>query len=156
MSEVLTLTEHPYLKGVFLTRSGRVFQELSVSNGHGGYAYLHVERKTVRRHVLVAETFHGPRPAGHVVRHKNGKARDDRATNVCWGTQADNCADTVKHGRSTKGVRSSQAKLTAAQVKEIKRRLRSGESGSVLSAEFRISQPVISEIKTGKLWTHIR
>lgn len=68
--------------------------------------YLRVElsrenRQYVRRvHRLVAEAFHGPAPEGHEVRHLNGDSHDNRASNLRWGTRAENMQDMVRHGRS--------------------------------------------------------
>lgn len=57
------------------------------------------ERKRTRPvHVLVAEAFHGPRPAGQLVRHLNGDPQDNRAENLCWGTASENQLDSVAHG----------------------------------------------------------
>ncbi|BCI54967.1 hypothetical protein NIIDNTM18_42450 [Mycolicibacterium litorale] len=54
-----------------------------------------------RVHVLVCETFHGPKPArGMHVRHLNGNPLDNRAENLAWGTPSENSHDTVRHGRN--------------------------------------------------------
>lgn len=49
-------------------------------------------------HVLVCTAFHGPRPEGMGVRHRNGNAQDNRPENLCWGTQSENIRDSVAHG----------------------------------------------------------
>lgn len=49
-------------------------------------------------HVLVAEAFHGVRPTGLVVRHLNGVPTDNSATNLAWGTHAENADDMRRHG----------------------------------------------------------
>lgn len=48
-------------------------------------------------HVLVAEAFLGPRPEGLEVRHLNGHRDDARASNLAWGTRAENVADAAAH-----------------------------------------------------------
>lgn len=48
--------------------------------------------------VLVAEAFHGPRPAGLMVRHLNDIKTDNRPENLAWGTMAENGADYVRNG----------------------------------------------------------
>jgi hypothetical protein len=107
----------------------------------------------VRRHTLVAETYHGPKPAGKQVRHLDGNPANDHYKNLRWGTMQENCNDTVRHGRTTRGKRNSQAKITEQQAREIKQRLRAGESGSELAVEFNLSQPAVSNIKTGATWS---
>jgi hypothetical protein len=59
----------------------------------------------VRIHVLVAESFHGPRPAGMEVRHLNGDGHDNRAENLAWGTRRQNAADTVAHGHHWESIK---------------------------------------------------
>lgn len=51
-------------------------------------------------HQLVCEAFHGPRPEGQVVRHKNGQYLDNRAENLEWGTRRENGLDMLRHGTS--------------------------------------------------------
>ncbi|MFE0413609.1 HNH endonuclease signature motif containing protein [Streptomyces tendae] len=66
-----------------------------------GYLTVHLYRDgryTKGVHVLVAEAFHGPRPAGQVVRHLNGDPSDNRASNLTYGTQSENTRDAVRHG----------------------------------------------------------
>ncbi len=49
-------------------------------------------------HVLVAETFHGPRPDGQLIRHRNGDNQDNRPSNLRYGNQSENQHDAVAHG----------------------------------------------------------
>ncbi len=49
-------------------------------------------------HVLVAEAFHGPRPAGHEVRHLDGRSVNNAAGNLAWGTPSENEQDKLRHG----------------------------------------------------------
>jgi hypothetical protein len=62
--------------------------------------YLAIDLFGTRKgvHVLVAEAFHGPRPIGYEVRHLNGNAHDNRASNLAWGTPAENAQDKRLHG----------------------------------------------------------
>lgn len=61
----------------------------------------HKTKKVVRVHVLVCETFLGPRPTPKgVVRHLNGVADDNRLENLAWGTAQENANDTVRHGHN--------------------------------------------------------
>jgi hypothetical protein len=50
-------------------------------------------------HSLVLAAFVGPRPPGLQTRHLNGVATDCRLTNLVYGTQSENEADKVRHGR---------------------------------------------------------
>lgn len=51
-------------------------------------------------HVLVAEAFIGPRPAGMVVRHWDDIRSNNALTNLLYGTHADNARDAVRNGRA--------------------------------------------------------
>lgn len=148
--------KHPTIPGLFLTEDGRAFRELAASPASGGYHTIKIGRRTYRRHVLMAETFNGPRPAGATgVRHDNGNPGDDRPSNLLWGTQADNAQDTVRHGRSTRGETSAQARLAAGQVREIRLRRSEGESGASLAAEFGVSVGTVCDIVKRRTWRHV-
>ncbi len=49
-------------------------------------------------HVLMLETFIGPRPEGAVSCHWNDIGDDNRLENLRWGTRADNGDDSVRNG----------------------------------------------------------
>ena len=71
-------------------------------NSHG-YPCVKVTNKSECKkmiiHVAVCTAFHGPKPTPqHQVRHLNGIRHDNRATNLAWGTAAENAADRAKHG----------------------------------------------------------
>jgi hypothetical protein len=45
--------------------------------------------------------------------------------------------------------------LAAEKVREIKARLRAGESGARLAREFGVSQATVSAVKVGRIWAHV-
>ena len=49
-------------------------------------------------HVLVLETFYGPRPEGYVARHLDGNPGNNHPGNLAWGTFSENNHDSVRHG----------------------------------------------------------
>jgi len=151
--------QHPGDSTLWIMPDGRVFQELTVYHDSNGYSQVAIGKRgargNVRRHVLVCETFHGPRPLNAVVRHKNGKPGDDREDNLEWGTQEENLQDAVRHGTTTKGSKNARAILTEEQVVEIKQRLRAGEGTSSLADWFYMSKQAICDIRAGRTWSHI-
>jgi hypothetical protein len=55
-----------------------------------------------------------------------------------------------------KGEKHHNAKLTEAQVWDIKYALAMGEKIWVLATQFKVQESLISMIKTGKRWKHLR
>jgi len=77
------MKQHPYHHELWVTPDGRVFRELHPSKDDAGYHQLRNGKFRQRRHVLVAETYHGLKPFPKaVVRHKNGDESDDAAINL--------------------------------------------------------------------------
>ena len=109
-------------------------------------------RKTRLVAHLVLEAFTGPRPSGQQARHGPGLALDDRLANLSWGTRQENCADMVRDGTRLLGEQVTGARLTAEIVSECRRRYLAGETQGVLSAEFGVSRPTLSNAITGKTW----
>jgi hypothetical protein len=55
-------------------------------------------------HQLVTRAFHGPPPPGHEVCHGPAGCRDNRWTNLRWGTHVENMADQLRDGTKLRGV----------------------------------------------------
>lgn len=120
--------------------------------------WSHSKAKNMRVSGLVALAFHGPAPAGHVVRHSNGINDDNRANNLLYGTRSENEHDKVTHGTALLGERHHQAKLKAADVHAIRLRYKPGsrEHGSnAIARDFGVSGHLIRCIVRRKNWAHI-
>lgn len=72
------------------------------------------------------------------------------------GTTADNVADKVAKGRQLKGEQIANAKLTEAQVREIRQRY-TGRRGEVtwLAREFRVHRITLRDVVLGVTWRHL-
>lgn len=106
-------------------------------------------------HRLVLETFVSKRPEGMECCHNDGDSSNNRLENLRWDSNTANRADMIRHGTSTRGEKSHNAKLTEAEVKEIKRSLErfSGYGAcAALGKEFGVSMKYISQIKCGRSW----
>lgn len=55
-----------------------------------------------------------------------------------------------------RGSRNGRAKLTEADVVDIRRKLRLGVRQSEIAAQYGVSFRAISSIKTGIRWTHVK
>lgn len=85
-------------------------RELRLLIDSGGYPFVHLGRRPQRRvrvHVLVLETFVGPRPAGLCGLHRDDVKTNGRLSNLRWGTQSENIADgwvNTRRQRRSQGV----------------------------------------------------
>ena len=117
----------------------------------GGYLTLTFIRdgKAVYRYVhhLVLEAFVGPCPPGMQARHADDRDVTNNAlSNLRWGTLKENAEDKIRHGTSQHGERNHQAKLTDAQVAEIRA---SQEKLRALAARYGVRESQISRIRNG-------
>lgn len=72
-------------------RDGNGYVQHTLSDG--------TRKRPATAHVLVLEAFIGPRPDGNIIRHLDGNSLNNTLSNLRWGTQAANVADTIRHGR---------------------------------------------------------
>lgn len=126
--------------------------------GTGGYVQGNLfdgrgGSRPFRMHVLVLEAFVGPRPLGKLSRHLDGNHANNRVENLAWGTQLENMADSIAHGTRPRGERHCRAKLTEAQVREI-RRLSAAGLGSYaeLGKAYGVTEGYIGDIVKRRRW----
>jgi hypothetical protein len=126
---------------------------------HRGYPRVFVRIGTrrcyVSVHVMVCETFHGPRPDGMQAAHENGVRIDCRASNLSWKTRAENQRDMIRHGTLRRGEQITHlVKLTA----EVVHRLRAedpAKSHVELASVYGTTPQNIGMIRAGKTWRHL-
>lgn len=77
--------------------------ELKQTVNGGGYPSVRLCNgavRTVYTHHIVAEAFHGPRPAGHDIHHVNGIRTDNHASNLQYLSRREHArAHARKRGR---------------------------------------------------------
>ena len=136
--------------------SGKVLRPMPNPSGHL-YVLTPFPRRPrklfVHRAVLLA--FVGPCPDGLNTRHLNGKPQDNRLENLAWGTPQDQADDKRLHGTQKRGIETGSAKLTEAQVVEIRRRIKT-ESTRALGREFGVSHTAIRRAGNGMKWAHLK
>lgn len=141
-------------RAVVRRRRGQI---LALGPHVGGYRTVHLYDGGLSRatalHIVVAEAFHGPRPSPrHVVRHLDGDASNCAAANLCWGTPAENSADTLRHGTRLRGERIVGSKLSAGDVREIRA---SPLPQAILAERYGCTFSNISAIQLRKSWRHV-
>ena len=130
-------------------------------NGHG---YLVVvvpfcgRRRTVAVHRLVAHCFVGARPDGKETRHIDGNKLNNAASNLTYGTKSENTFDAMRHGKHSNlrvgGEGNPKAKLTAIDVREIRRLASSGNSPAEIfrTGRFPVGRSAIQRVVNGSSW----
>jgi len=115
-------------------------------NGRREYAYR-----------VVWEEVHGPAPDGLEVCHTCDNGRCVAIGHLFLGTHAENMADMKRKGRAARneGEWHGRAKLTGAQVTEIRSRYAAGATKKGLGRAFGVSPRNIRSIVLRETWRHL-
>ena len=150
------IVPHPIFEELVLI-NGELYVKLPISSDNNGYPMTRVRSKTHRCHRLLWEIYNqSPVPKGAVIRHMDGTKDNNSKDNLVVGTTKENCQDTIRHGRTTRGEKNRHVKLTTEQAAEIKARRMNGEMASVLASEFNISQQTVCDIFKGRQWNWLQ
>jgi len=122
-----------------------------------GYGQLYVNGKGMYAHRLSYQIRHGSIPEGLDILHTCDRPGCVRPDHLRAGTHQDNMKDRDEKGRGNapKGVDKGNAKLTEAQVKEIRKAYKFGSTQVALSQKYAISQVQVSNIINQKSWKHV-
>lgn len=128
-----------------------------------GYGYIGTGRyygPPIKASIAVWLLHFGPIPKGQCVCHSCDNRACVRPGHLWLGTKADNALDMIKKGRSARGPRRWNTKLTDDQVREIRNRyIRKtvgchGNAG-LLASEFGISTGYLSTLITRSERAHV-
>jgi len=138
------------------SRIGSKLKPLKATTTPDGRSQVNPNRKVKRVSRLVLEAFVGPCPPGMEACHfPDRNPSNNRLENLRWDTPKANQADRNYHGTSNAGERNGSARLTEAQVVEIRRRRDAGESSLALSQEFGVAQVTIRAIVSRRIWKQV-
>lgn len=108
------------------------------------------KRWSVRIHRLVAQTFiENPRGCP-CVRHLDGDNTNNAASNLAWGTYAENEADKHLHGTwemRRNGKLDHDARALAFSLRH------DGHTTNAIAVRLGVTRPTISRLLAGKTWT---
>lgn len=117
-----------------------------------GYGNFRMGNRTEYTHRVAYELEHGPiLDWSHVCHHCDNR-RCVNPDHLFLGDRKANMQDALKKGRMAKGIRLPQAKLTEAEVLEIRA---SHEKQQILADRYGVTNSQISMIKSRKSWSHI-
>ena len=124
-------------------------------DNHGyGYIYRgHGDR--IRAHRLSWEIHNGPIPPGMVVRHGCDNPPCVNPAHLTIGTQSDNVEDMVRRGRSARGERHSQSRLTSDDVRAIRRLRIGGAKLREIAAVYGVHSGTVGFICRGETWKDV-
>lgn len=153
--------------------------------GPTGYAQVQLvsdgKRQRVYVHHAVAESFIGPRPAGHVVNHRDADKQNNALSNLEYITARENAMHALAHVTRKRGPsmqpapkkgiargdahwtkrmperiaradRMPHSKLTQEMVLAARQRAASGEKQCVLAREYGVSVAQMSRVIRGTRW----
>jgi hypothetical protein len=137
-----------------------------------GYGAIKINLKRRGVHRIVWELTNGPIPHGMLVCHRCDNPPCCNPAHLFLGTAADNNADMASKGRAARGDRNgsrsqpgrlcrgeavTQAKLTAADVRQIRALYAEGAlSQEKIGLLFGISQTQVGKIVHRVWWRHVR
>lgn len=134
-------------------------------NGYGAFVtWENSKRRNWKAHRMAWILTNGPIPNGLRVCHHCDNPPCVRPTHLFLGTDADNLRDARNKGRrlplrhrpgKARGERQHSAKLTAADVADIRRENHNGIRQVDLAVRFGVSQGTISAAVRRQTWAHV-
>jgi hypothetical protein len=111
----------------------------------GGYRRAYGSR-------FILEAFVGPCPVGLESCHNDGNCQNDAPSNLRWDTHSSNLMDRRLHGTAPCGGMINTAKLTVADVLEVRRL---GHPLRQHAERLNVSEALICAILKRKVWQHV-
>ena len=127
------------------------------ATSEGGYGRVWFDKRPMPANRAMCIIVHGyPISPSDEAAHScgNGHLGCVNPNHLRWATSAQNAADRIAQGTVPRGERHSHAKVTAAQVEQI-RALRGKLSQREIARLFGIGQSRVSAIQRRAGWTHI-
>lgn len=125
-------------------------------NKGGGYpTYSQGRGKRIGAHRTVCEITNGAAPSiQHQAAHLCGNSRCLNPKHIAWKTPVENAQDKIRHDTHISGEKSANAKLTADDVRNI-RRLHPDVSARNLAELFGVCREQIHNILSRRKWSNL-
>lgn len=152
----------PHKRHGTVTYTGKMLEPTLHVHGESSYYVIslskHGRAKTLPVHRAVADAFLC-NPDGHeVVDHIDGDCTNNKAENLEWVSRSESAQRNVARGKlkGHRGERNPLSILMEEDVREIRRLLAEGGMTQRRIAElFGVVPMVITDIKMGRLWSHV-
>lgn len=130
------------------------WQRSKSKQGYGNYCS---NGKVYRAHRVSAHLFlKMPLESKKLVLHKCDNPPCVNPEHLFIGTQKDNMIDASKKNKFNRvGTNNGHAKLNPKKIKEIRNRLKNGETQTSIGVTFNVPQSTIWKIKNKVLWGHV-
>ena len=122
---------------------------------HKGYGSFGVKGRNTVAHRFAYELVYGPIPPGLFALHRCDVSSCCNPAHIFLGTLADNNHDMWQKGRYACGEQNGSHKLTADQVREIRRLASLGLTQEVIAQQFHVSRSHVSFLAHRKQWAHL-
>lgn len=134
------------------------WKEMAIQMREGDRACVRLHHNGRARYLRVANlvlcAFAGPHPSGSLsFRFLDGDATNNRLENLRW-FPLKNVPSRLNGGRKLGSAR-SQAKLNEADIPRIRSMYRDRVPVPAIAKEFRVSEPTIYQILSGRIWKHV-
>ena len=133
--------------GSFRTVKGRVLKPLNHTCGYLAVGLGRRNQKLI--HILVAEAFLGRRPSGLDVRHLDGNPRNNRVSNLVYGSRSENMRDVARYDKVVRG------RISIDILRAVRQRLNRGEPCNKIAEALNVSANVVYKIKSGRTFSYI-
>ena len=122
-----------------------------------GYGVIWIIERVQKAHRVAYQLYVGEIPEGMCVCHRCDNPSCVNPEHLFLGTNADNVRDRDNKGRDANrcGEKNGRAKLTEAQVVEIRERMGGGERGVDLARQFGVTRDEILKIFRRISWASI-
>lgn len=125
--------------------------------------YRHVRLRSAMRkspsakvHRLILLAFVGAPPLGKPYGcHNDGNPSNNAIRNLRWASQAENLGDMRRHGTLRVGIESASAKLSEADVREIRRLRSGGRTMRSIALAVGTSAATVCNVINGHRWRHV-